>query len=334
MSHYGLEILDKQYCNNRLLEIFSRAHMTYINQIFGDETIRQIITEIFPHGGKLVILPSGPAFGNSVHHVFYHDPDEEVIMPVFDNDAPAAAAAPANAAAAPANAAAAPARANMSGGANAVAHANAVARANAAAAPASNNNVVRSVLGDLVNRVANNNNDADSGQNNNYPGLNIYSSKVCSAEYGYQDLAADTNDTLCQSYSLMAYLDIPFDSTPSKVATRQQKFEKQRSMVNMYRMILGTPAFIKEINAIARDKANRQLWRDTVNDEDEFFVNERYKGKGKPVVDNIKFVLDIWERWGWQFFVGDGTCEKQKKDGGSRRSRSKRQRSTQRARKN
>ena len=99
-------------------------------------------------------------------------------------------------------------------------------------------------------------------------------------------------------------------------------------------MILGTPAFIKEINAIARDKANRQLWRDTVNDEDEFFVNERYKGKGKPVVDNIKFVLDIWERWGWQFFVGDGTCEKQKKDGGSRRSRSKRQRSTQRARKN
>jgi len=180
-------------------------------------------------------------------------------------------------------------------------------------------------MGSLVNRV-----EADvaeeNAENNN---SDLFTSKVCSVDYGYQNLSVDTNDTLCQSYSLMVYLDIPFDSTASKIATREQKFEKQRSMINMYRMILGTPAFVKEINAITRDKDNRRLWQDTVDDQNEFYINEHYKGKGKPVIDNIKFVLEIWERWGWQFFVGDGTCEKQKRDGGRRLTR-RRGRTTQR----
>jgi len=156
-------------------------------------------------------------------------------------------------------------------------------------------------MGNLVNRVE-----------------NPPSSQVCSVQLGYQDLDVDINDTLCQGYSLLAYLGIKFDTTPSRVATRTQKFQKQLAMINMYKMILDSPAFIKEFNEIVKNRANRKLWEDTVNSEDVFYINMRYKGSGEPVIENIKHVLAIWERWGWQFFVGDGTCYKEKKDGGSR----------------
>ena len=36
-------------CTDALLESFSKEHFTYINQIFGDQTIRQIISEVFPN---------------------------------------------------------------------------------------------------------------------------------------------------------------------------------------------------------------------------------------------------------------------------------------------
>ena len=34
-------------CSEINLEIFSKEHYTYINQIFGDETIREIIKEMY-----------------------------------------------------------------------------------------------------------------------------------------------------------------------------------------------------------------------------------------------------------------------------------------------
>ena len=289
MSGYGLEVLDKQYCNDKLLEIFSRAHMTYINQIFGDETIRQIITEVFPRDGKLVVVPSGPNFGNTVHHIYYYDADEKVNTPVFSN--------------------------NNNNNATVVSPRVPTPRVHTpllnTATVGGSNALTRLPPLPMSPRSAASVNDNDD----------FVTSKMCSIDYGFQDLSVDVNDTLCQSYSLMAYLSIDFDSTPSANATREQKFEKQRSMVNMYRMILNTPAFVKEFNAIVRARANKELWQDSVDEENEFFINERYKGKGKPVIDNIKLVLDIWERWGWQFFVGDGTCEKRKRNGGMRNSR-------------
>jgi hypothetical protein len=145
-------------------------------------------------------------------------------------------------------------------------------------------------------------------------------SKICSVTLGYQDLSVDTNDTLCQSYSLMAYLSIDFDMTPSADATVEQKFNKQLSMINMYREILNDPAFIKEFDGIVKNKDNKELWEDTVDDENPFFIIKKYK-KTKPIVDNIKRVLDVWEKYGWRFFVGDGKCQKEKQDGGKRKTR-------------
>jgi hypothetical protein len=145
-------------------------------------------------------------------------------------------------------------------------------------------------------------------------------SKVCSVKVGYQDLSVDVNDTLCQSYSLMAYLSVPFDSTPSAEATVEQKFQKQLSMIQMYREILADPSFIKELDGIVKNRNNKELWTDTVDDTNTFFIIKKYK-KTSTIVTNILRVLNIWEKYGWQFFVGDGKCKKLKQDGGKRKTR-------------
>jgi hypothetical protein len=237
---YHLEVLETPWCNNRNLVIFSRAHMTYINQIFGDETIRDIIQEVFPREGKLVIEPAGANFEHSVHHVFYADGSE-----------------------------------------------------------------------------------TPTHELNEERPWNFATSKICSLSLDYQDLEADHNDTLCQSYSLMAFLEVDFDSTPSKNATIEMKFNKQRSMINMYRQILDNPDFIAELDAIVKNKRNKKLWEDTVDDENPFFIIQRFKTT-ENVVKTIRRVLDIWEHYGWRYFVGDGTCEKLKKEGGARKTRRRR----------
>lgn len=234
---FHLEVLEVPWCNNKRLTVFSRAHMTYINQIFGDATIRDIIQELYPSEGKLVIEPAGADFEHSVHHVFYSN-GSETPTEELEEERP----------------------------------------------------------------------------------WNFATSKVCSLSLNYQDLEADVNDTLCQSYSLMAYLDIDFDMTPSKTATLEQKFNKQRSMVDMYRGILATPGFVEELDAIVRDKRNKKLWEDTVDDEHPFYIIQKFKTTEK-IVSMINRVLDVWERYGWRFFVGDGTCEKEKKAGGTRTTR-------------
>jgi hypothetical protein len=173
-------------------------------------------------------------------------------------------------------------------------------------------------MGNMVNKVAANNKQSNASSETTDWGE--YTSKVCSVEYGYQDLEVDVNDTLCQSYSLMAYLDVDFDGTPSKEATREQKYNKHLSMIKMYRMILANKAFVREFNKIVKDPDNEELWEDTVDEGQEFFMIEKYK-RPAVLISKIKKVLEIWERWGWQYFVGDGTCEKKNSVGGARRTR-------------
>ena len=36
-------------CTNEKLEEFSLEHFTFINQFFGDETVREVIAEVFPN---------------------------------------------------------------------------------------------------------------------------------------------------------------------------------------------------------------------------------------------------------------------------------------------
>jgi hypothetical protein len=48
---------------------FSRDHLSYVNQIFGDQTVRQIISEIWPSPYKFHVQEAGADFLFSNHHV-------------------------------------------------------------------------------------------------------------------------------------------------------------------------------------------------------------------------------------------------------------------------
>jgi hypothetical protein len=81
MSSYSLDILKGTTCSDANLKIFSRAHMAYINQIFGDQTVREIIQEIWAKSGKLIVKESGADFENSHHHMFQtHKVKRNLIM--------------------------------------------------------------------------------------------------------------------------------------------------------------------------------------------------------------------------------------------------------------
>lgn len=211
MPQYHLEVLDGSCTNSKLL-IFGRAHLSYINQIFGDLTVREIIQEVWGKPGKLVVTASNASFESSFHHTYQ--------------------------------------------------------------------------------------------SHKNRP-----STAVCSVDEGYQDLSVDVNDTLCQSYSLMNYLKIPFDKTKSKKASVAVKKSRQMVMIQMYRMILDTPEFISKLSdEIISNKDNNELWTDFVDDSNTFSIIKKYKNKIDPILENIRTVLTIWESYGWAYFVGKGTC--------------------------
>jgi hypothetical protein len=194
---YHLELLEESQDYN----VFSRAHMTYINQIFGDITVRQIIQELYPkHGFKLLVV-------NTSFHTDHHVLEQNGLV-------------------------------------------------------------------------------------------------LCSVEKGYQDLEVDINDTLCQSYTLMSYLELPFDKTPSKNASEQQKYARQLCMINMYRNILKNRAFRKAFSTEIVHEENKYLWEDTVNHENAFYLIKKLK-TGARIINNIKRVLDAWEDFGWHYFVGN-----------------------------
>jgi hypothetical protein len=203
---YHLEKIERLPCTNDKLIIFGRAHYSYINSIFGDESVRSIIQEIAGKPGKLVVQSSGVEFENSFHHVFKAGKTKASI--------------------------------------------------------------------------------------------------VCSGIERYQAIDIDINDTLCQSYSLMAYLRVPFDKTPSEDATVEQKHSKHMSMIAMYRMILNNPKFIELFNT---DIEYPEEWIDSIDDTNEFPIITKYK-TGPEILKVIERILNVWEKYGWMYYVGDGTC--------------------------
>jgi hypothetical protein len=190
---------------NADLVTFGKHHLTYINQFFGDETVREIICEVFPSEKyKLVVEESGPEFEGSFHHYVETKPKPN-----------------------PKNT------------------------------------------------------------------KKTKTKKICSVQSGHQDMGINKNDTLCQSYSLLSYFDIPI------VADLRQR---QLDMIDMYRnVLLGNPAFVKALGDVTIS-ANRTRWED---------FTHPYTGHYIPVgktalLSNIRRVLDEWEAYGYLYFIGNG----------------------------
>ena len=189
---YHLEKIDHLLCSLKKLEIFDRAHLSYINQIFGDQSVRDIIQEIMPKPGKLIFEKGQGEFAGSFHHMFTKS-------------------------------------------------------------------------------------TAKSKSKKKSSDKSLDKDLVCSANAGYQNLSVDKNDNLCQSYSLLSYLQIPFDTTRSADATIQVKKDRQMVMIEMYRDILKNKKFIKAFSDDIVFEENDKLWEDTVDDENPFYIIEKYK---------------------------------------------------------
>ena len=66
-------------CSKEKLEEFSKKHYTYINQIFGDGTVREIIEEEYPTTYKFVVEETGADFDFSFHHTVKDREDNHII---------------------------------------------------------------------------------------------------------------------------------------------------------------------------------------------------------------------------------------------------------------
>ena len=118
---------------------------------------------------------------------------------------------------------------------------------------------------------------------------------LCSVQQKHQDLTKNLNDTLCQSYSLMNYFEI-------KISRVRRK--KQEDMVRMYKTLLNNDDFVKKLNDdILTNKKNKKIWVDYSNPTQylDMDVNN--------LVKNINTVLDNWNDYGYNYFIGHGDCK-------------------------
>ena len=121
----------------------------------------------------------------------------------------------------------------------------------------------------------------------------------CSTETAkIQNIDVNKNDTLCQSYSLLEYLGFTIP---------EDRIELQRMMTKMYReCILNHPFIVKEIRDLLSNKDNRKLWIDNTKPNKPYI--QISKKSRYAVIQKIKKVLNDWDKFGYNYFIGNGEC--------------------------
>jgi len=200
-------------CNKLNLELFSQEHYTYINQIFGDAAIREIIKEMYaPRDWDFAVEDANADFEYSNHHILEKK------------------------------------------------------------------------------------------------GANGKTVKWCSVDEGFQNILINKNDTLCQSYTLLKYLNKP-------IATSMKA--RQMEMIKMYRNIIKRDYFKDELRGMVeimkrkikrtQKKNNPALWKDYTNTPETYLYKDF-----NTIYAEIQSVLEKWEKYGYLYFIKDGTCPKKK----------------------
>ena len=200
-------------CNKINLELFSQEHYTYINQIFGDKTIREIIKEMYtPRDWDFVVEDATEEFEYSNHHVLEK----------------------------------------------------------------------KGADGKIV--------------------------KWCSVDEGFQNILINKNDTLCQSYTLLKYLNKP-------IATSMKA--RQMEMIKIYRNIIKRDYFKDELRGMVeimkrkikktKKKNNPALWKDYTNTPETYLYKDF-----NTIYAELHSVLDKWEKYGYKHFIKDGMCPAKK----------------------
>ena len=110
---------------------------------------------------------------------------------------------------------------------------------------------------------------------------------------GWQNVEKNKNDNLCQSYSLLVYLNKRFKHMTHK--------EIQRRMICMYRQIIRNDNIMKEIMD-NDDIIFKEYYGVDTNDE---LIDSGEICKN-DICEQINYVLDDWEKFGYIHFQGNG----------------------------
>ena len=218
------------------LEIFSHLFQAYINQIFGDQSVRSVIYSIF---------------GNKEHNknyrfglVEFNSGDNEWEKANEDHSVPKRKA---------------------------------------------------SYYDDIVDKVK-----IDDSDDNHHVLYDIvkekYIDSINTEGFKYQDQERDSEDSLCQSYSLMKFFNRKMNKDPIK---------KQKQMIVFYRALLKNKYFIQEIKEeiFYKKPLKEEVWED----EDENIIPTQKDKDFDKLKEKILYTLDKWEDYGYWYFIKSGT---------------------------
>jgi len=221
-------------CSNTKLNKFSLDHFNYINQIFGDQTVRGIISNVFSNRkyGFRIEKTIKDSAGNEISKTYIDDEDDDDDYDKEDDE----------------------------------------------------NKIIE--LHHILYK-----NDTN-GTKKRKKTITKTLDNVCSYANGHQDNTVNINDTLCQSYSLLTYFDIPIHP--------DQK-QRQMDMIKLYRHILQNTKFRKEFNNLKIDNT----WG--IYDENDNLV-EYIELTTEQILEKLWAILNDWENFGYLYFIGNGTC--------------------------
>jgi len=130
--------------------------------------------------------------------------------------------------------------------------------------------------------------------------------KWCSVDEKLQNIFINKKDNLCQTYTLMKYLNKPIHKNMKK---------RQNEMIRMYRNILGKDNFKRELKDIInimnkkivklKRKNNPSVWKNYTSIKNEYLnidIDTLYL--------KINEVLNKWEKYGYWYFIKEGDCPK------------------------
>ena len=225
------------------LEIFSHLFQAYINQIFGDQSVRSVIYSLF---------------GNKEHNknyrfglVEFNSGDNEWEKANEDHSVPKRKA---------------------------------------------------SYYDDIVDKVK-----IDDSDDNHHVLYDIvkekYIDSINTEGFKYQDQERDSEDSLCQTYSLMKFFNKRMNKDPIK---------KQKQMIVFYRALLKNKHFIQKIKEeiFYKKPFDQEVWED----EDENIIPTQNDKDFDKLKKKILDTLDKWDKYGYWYFIKNGTTMNTKYD--------------------
>ena len=132
-----------------------------------------------------------------------------------------------------------------------------------------------------------------------------------------QDTRVHKNDTLCQSYTLLEFLNRPIVEGLSDEAQEARQME----MITLYRKILSNKKLTKKFKEEL--PFPYEHWKDFTQDENGVSFTQAQMPTTDVFLNKIEETLNKWESFGYRYYIREGKCDSKRKRGGRKSRKSK-----------